>query len=239
MGSDFAQAVQARRKKDWELLRKLVTSTEAIVGRANIKIEWGATPTRVGSLALAYLAQGAKEDPSTLSTYVLEMVPFLLLNVKSDDKEMSDNALMFMLFTIDYISKVTREEVIGLNGFKYLVTIMGESRSEPRHVAAIICHSLYKNNLNAQKKFLQAGGGQQLVQLLMRESEDEQLVVEIMNFLGDLISITVDGETKVVREHVEVLIKSNVHDILTCLNFDSFKHETFEEMDKLVRLLAE
>lgn len=184
------------------------------------------------------MAEGANQDPSTLSIYVLEMVPCLLTAIKSGDREQADHALLFMYFTIEYVSKVTREEIIGLEGFKYLITVMTEERSEPRHIAASICHNLYKNNLTAQKMFLQAGGGKQLVQLLMRESEDEHIVVELLHFLQDLVTITKDGRVAIIREHTEELNQVNVHDILNSLVFENFHSETCEETDNLLRILA-
>lgn len=238
LGSDFALATTSRRKKDWDTLRKLVTSTEAVIGKANINTLWATAPTKVGALSLAYMSQGAYEQPSVLSTFVLEMVPFLLMAMNSGQKELSDHALLFLYFTIDHISKVTREEILGLKGFNVLISVMNDSRSDPRQFAATICHSLYKNNVKAQSKFLESGGGQHLIHLLMRECDDENNVVQLLTFLQDLISITADGETKVIREHAEVLSNSSIHDTLSCLNFENFSPETNEEVDKLMRLLA-
>jgi hypothetical protein len=185
------------------------------------------------------MAQGACEDPPVLSRLVLEMVPYLLSAINSSLLEQADHALLFLYFTIDYISKMTVDEIIGLGGFKYLASILEDTRTEPRHLAATVCDRLYKNNLIAQRKFLQVGGGAQLVQLLMWESEDENLVTEALMFLQDLVTLTTDEQVKVVSENVEVLLQSKVHEVLNCLPFDRMLPETCEEIDKLVRILAE
>jgi hypothetical protein len=237
--SDVAASVLAyRRRKDWGALRRLVTSTEALPGQANIKLVWATPPTKVGSLSLAYLAEGSRDDPNTLSTYVLEMLPSLVASITSGQEEWGDHALLIISFTIPCISKVTRQALID-RGLSSFIGVMNEGRSERRQLAVNICHSLCKNNLHAQNLFLEGGGAQQLVQLLVRESEQEEAVVELLRFLEDLVLVIVNGEVRTVKAHLEVLLESKVHDVLSCLVFENYRPETCEEVDKLLRVLAE
>jgi hypothetical protein len=237
--SDVATSVLAyRRRKDWGALRRLVTSTEALPSQANFTIVWATPPTKVGSLSLAYLAEGAREDPNTLSTFVLEMVPSLLASITSGQREWGDHALLMISFTIPCMSKVTQHALID-QGLKSFIGVMSDCRSEPRLVAVKICHSLCKNNLMAQELFLEGGGAQQLVQLLVRESEEEEAVVELLRFLEDLVTVIVNGEVRTVKAHLGVLLELKVHDVLSCLVFENYRPETCEEVDKLLRILAE
>ena len=89
-----------------------------------------------------------------------------------------------------------------------------------RQIAAAVCDKLYTDRPEVQHEFLRQQGGNKLVQLLVREWEDEESLKEIVNHILNLIEITIEGsdEPSTVIPNAEKIEQAMIRDILENLD---------------------
>lgn len=81
------------------------------------------------------------------------------------------------------------EELVSINIFSFLLPLMANQTRQVRLLTAAICARIYKNRENAQKMFFKLKGSQDLLQLLIRDGDSDEVLCRLLEHVIDLVLV--------------------------------------------------
>lgn len=154
------------------------------------------------------LAQNAAEIPKG---HIEGILKHLLFSIMKGDDGTRENALLLLHSFVDGANELAVLTLLENDAFNVLVRLMNCSKRQIRSVSASICHSLYRRRSDAQDKFFLVNGASKLLQLIVWNSDDEEVLKEL---LGQLEGLILDEQGRPRRENCMQLQQLMTLDIL-------------------------
>lgn len=216
----FRQLIdELRKKKDWNEMIKHLESKESS-GPVFINTGWTQKPNTIGSLVVAYLAFEASRNPAEISKLLPYFLPFIVQSLKEGNTIYNQHLLMLLYHSLEDAEEDFIQLFVEKGGIGALILFFLSDKNEMRQIAAAVCDKLYKDRPEVQYEFLRQQGGHKLVQLLVREWEDEESLKEIVIHILNLIEVTIEGsdEPSTVIPNAEKIEQAMIRDILENLD---------------------
>jgi hypothetical protein len=229
-----------RKNKNWKEMLEYVESKESS-GPVFINTGWTQKPNTIGSLVVAYLAFEASKNPEEISKMLPYFLPFIVQRLKEGNTIYNQHLLMLLYHSLDYANESFIQLFVEKGGMGPLIVFFLSDKIEMRQIAAAVCDKLYQDRPEIQHEFLRQQGGNKLVQLLVREWEDEESLKEIVIHILNLIEVTVEGsdEPSTILPNAEKIEQAMIRDILENLDPNQYSIDTMELVDELLRALGE
>lgn len=197
----------------WEQLAPFMTNSKTIK-ESRIYIDWTERPKTIGCVAVLYLMIGTKKYPVEVSPFIEVFLNVLISFLKNKSQDLIENSVILLYYYIDYATPKAIKKLLDSDIFDCLTPWMLCNKDEMRRFTTNLCYKIYKNNLEAQNKFIKADGGFNLIQLIGWYSDSEFLEVLLGN-LNELagnkenVKATKDPLTVMILEAIDVETKSS------------------------------
>lgn len=231
---------ELRKNKNWKEMLKYGEAKEPS-GPVFINTGWTQKPNTIGSLVVAYLAFEASRNPEEISMLLPYFLTFIVQRLKEGNTIYNQHLLMLLYHSLDYADESFIQLFVEKGGLGPLIVFFLSDQFEMRQIAAAVCDKLYKDRPEIQYEFLRQQGGNKLVQLLVREWEDEESLKDIVIHILNLIEVTLEGsdEPSTILPNAEKIEQAMIRDILENLDPNQYSIETMELVDELLRALGE
>ena len=178
------------------------------------------TPSTVGALALCYLQEVLDSDLSSLETLCIAHSSRLLQNLERGPVDMKLYSLVLLNVVLEEDTVHLKEHLVRVQCFPQLIVLMTHNDSLVRRLTAELAANLYRGDLVAQTSFLACRGHFALVNLLMRDGDDDEVLRDLLNHLLDLVVVSIrqDSNNYVVERNAMLLKQTTLMDALACLN---------------------
>ena len=170
-------------KEQWDILTELCLDSQAITYATSL--HWGEPPTSVCSLSLMLLTKKAQEYLPAVVTHIEKNLDHILSVIRSGSDDAREYAVMLLSAYVK--GPTSKTKLLKLGGFNILCRFLMCSNNAMRTEIAATCHAVYAGSTEAQKAFVNANGGDFLVQLISRNAQDPAALVVLLKQLEDLM----------------------------------------------------
>ncbi|CAG9317206.1 unnamed protein product [Blepharisma stoltei] len=221
----------------WLEISKWVYVTDKIdQNELKIRQSWAKSPETIGSLALAYLAEAAWDDPSSVQEILKNIQDHLILSIKSGTEDQRDFSFLFLYHSLDNTTNELKHELISKNILQNLIPFLSCQTKQLRLLSAATCARIYKGNEIAQSIFFKNKGAHDLIQLLIRDGDSDEILCRLLEHLIDLI---LDSNDEVIEKNAQKLIDESMMEMLESIDIHNRSLKVMEIADDLFQMMPE
>ncbi|CAG9334642.1 unnamed protein product [Blepharisma stoltei] len=184
------ELINFREEKNWSEIAKFLGKISSACDIRNSKINgWAHKPESIGCLALAYLAEAACESASAIQQILPEILKFIVEFISSNSEDLRDYSLLLLYHSLEIENDTVYTDLIKRDIFPILVPLISHSIRQIRLLSAAICARLYRSREIAQNLFIKYNGEKELIQLLKRDGDSDEILCILLEHIIDLVLV--------------------------------------------------
>lgn len=149
---------------------------------------WAIKPSDVGSLALSIISGGCKRNPVLMAPLIEPLTSKMIEWIDHGPVEYREHSVAVLFHHADS-DRYYREDLVSKHIFLPLTRFITSEKAEFRHICAILCSKIYRNNTNFQQEFMKNRGVFYLMQLITMGVPRGKAFMELCICLIDLILV--------------------------------------------------
>ena len=172
-------------EQDWSFLVQCMSSPVKI--SYDKQVEWATTPTTAGTLSIKLLADHSLNNRGDLTSYASQVLPFVLELIRFGTDDQRENAMMLLLGYLRGRGAGVKELLLRLDMFNAVGRYFLCSNEDLRMSVAQACYMLYRDEPTGMQEFVNKKYMNLLIQLISRSFHNEDDLVLLLEYLGELI----------------------------------------------------
>lgn len=179
-----------REKRNWEVICTLISNQQSVFDMKPVP-SWTFRPRTIGSLALQYLARACKRSPQETNPFLAEILPALVEVIQEGKQDKVEQVMILFSYLTISEERCIRKNLVELKFFNLVLPMFLEEKFEFRQICAVTCARIYKNCTERQRKFIDADGITNLMQVISMGPLRGRFFSELIQCIIDLILVNI------------------------------------------------
>ena len=183
------ELVRHYKAADWTEVSKFVTCFQRVdPGNVPDTGQLSVRPRTVGAAALFYLCLCPEQQ--VREQVCRQNASAVLHTLEEAPPDTQQFAFAFLDLALQNRPEALLQTFVELGAFKVLLWHLDSADSHLRKMAAVLSGVIFREYAPAQQAFLQGGGATKLVQLISRETENDQTLNDLLECVIDLVTVS-------------------------------------------------